>query len=130
MASVVTTANTTMKPAKVEHALHMMRTYLEDCAKEREEASNRRIEELNGVIRACVERLAVDRRDNDRIRDQRLPLDALGHAIRYIDEHLDAKIKWDDMGPQQGMDALAFRPRFKASMGMTRYLIRSRLRGP
>ena len=129
MAVVVTTADTTMKSAKVEHALHMMRAYLEDCAKEKEEASNRRMEELNGVIRACVERLVVDRRDYDRIRDRRLPLDALGHAIRYVDEHLDAKLKWNDMGSQLRMDALASGRRLKASIGMTRYIIRSRLRG-
>ena len=129
VAVLVTTADTTMKPAKVEHALHMMRAYLEDCAKKREEASNRCMEELNGVIRACAERLAVDRRDDDRIRDRRLPLDALGHAIRYVDDHLDAKLKWDDMRSQLGMDALAFGRRFKASIGMTRYIIHSRLRG-
>jgi hypothetical protein len=39
-----------MKPAKVEHALHMMRAYLEDCAKESAEASNRHTEELSGEM--------------------------------------------------------------------------------
>jgi esterase/lipase superfamily enzyme/AraC-like DNA-binding protein len=114
---------------KVEHALHMMRAYLENCAEESAEASNRRTEELNGVIRACVERLAVDRRDDDRVHAPRLPPNALEHAIRYVDEHLDAKLKWDDIGSRLGTDALAFGRRFKGSIGITRYIIRSRLRG-
>jgi AraC-like DNA-binding protein len=114
---------------KVEHALHMMRAYLEDCAEESAEASNRRTEELNGAIRACVERLAVDRRDDDRVHAPRLPLNALEHAIRYVDEHLDAKLKWDDIASQLGMDALPFGRGTKDSIGLARHIIRSRLRG-
>lgn len=116
----VTTGDRTMKPGYVEHALHMMQAYLVDCAKEKDEGSNRCTEQLNRAIRACVESLAVDRRDDCRGRDPRLP-DALSYAIRYVDEHLDAELTWDDMAPELGTDAFAFGRRIKLWTGTRRH---------
>jgi hypothetical protein len=40
------------------------------------------------VIRGCVECIAVNRRDWQA--EARLPLDAIRHAVGYVDEHLNA----------------------------------------
>jgi hypothetical protein len=68
---------------RVDHAMRMVRTYLVECT-ENKAWNDRRTAELNEAIRSCVERIAVDRRE------ARQPVDALRHAIGYVDELLEA----------------------------------------
>jgi hypothetical protein len=127
--AVVATVETVRTLADHEHALQLMRVYLADCAKEKEQGSIRRMEELNAVIGGCIERLASDRRDRTRVCDPALALDALSHAIRYVDEHLAANLRIDP-GSRLETDAFASGHRFNRSTGIRPYQssIRCRLR--
>lgn len=80
---------------QLDHALRMTRTYLVECA-DNKTWSDRRTAELNEVIRSCVERIAVNRREPAAATEARLPLEALRHAIGYVDEHLDTNLERDD----------------------------------
>jgi hypothetical protein len=116
--AAVTSADATAKPAQGPHALDLMRSYVVDCAREKDEGAKRRTEELNGVICACVERLAVDRQGGG-VREPRLAPDALSYALRYIDEHIGTNLL-DDLGSKLRTDAQAFGPRFKLPIGTSR----------
>jgi hypothetical protein len=117
--AALTSADATAKPAQGPHALDLMRSYLVDCAREKDEGAKRRTEELNGVICACVERLAVDRQGGG-VREPRLAPDALSYALRYIDEHIGTNLLWDDFGSKLRKDAQAFGRRFKLPIGKAR----------
>lgn len=82
--------------ARLNHALRAIRTYLVECA-DNKNWSDKHTAELNEVIRNCVERIAVNRRDPAAAADARLPLEPLRHAIQYVDEHLDTNLRHDDM---------------------------------
>lgn len=70
---------------QVDHAMRMIRTYLVECA-DNKTWNDRRTAELNEVIRSCVERIAVNRRDPTT--GAQLNLEAFRHAIGYLDERL------------------------------------------
>ncbi len=69
----------------VENVLHAMRAYLADCAAQ-EIGGPDRAAELNDVICACIGTLAEHRRSERLASHGDERLDALGHAMRYIDE--------------------------------------------
>jgi tetratricopeptide (TPR) repeat protein len=71
----------------LDHALHAVRTYLVECT-ERKGWDDQRTSELGEVIRSCVESIGANHRDSRA--SVRLPVEALGHAIAYVDEHLRA----------------------------------------
>ena len=83
-----------MSVAQLNRALQAIRTYLIECT-DNKNWRDRRTAELNEVIRNCVERIGVNRRDPAAGADMRL--EALRHAIRYVDEHLATNLENDDM---------------------------------
>ena len=84
---IALSATATKKATAVGHALHALRRYLIDAA-DREAWDQQHMAELNDVIRSCVESLATNRRESQAA--TRLPLEAIRHAMGYVDEHLDA----------------------------------------
>ena len=112
----------------VEHALGMLRTHLIEFATQ-DDWGEHRAAQLMDVIRACIghprgvtnEGLPAD---------ARLPRRVLRQIVRFVNGHLDSKLKWDDIAAEVKMDPFALARRFKLSTGLTvrQYVIRSRLR--
>ena len=63
-------------------------------------------------------------------REAKLAPDVLRHAIRFVNDNLDSKLKWDDIAAVVGLDPFTFGRCFKLSTAMTphQYIIRCRLR--
>jgi AraC-like DNA-binding protein len=114
---------------RVEQALGMMRVFLVERAA-RNEWGAEGTEELAQTILACL----GDKCDGSKVlsleRDQRAVRKHMRRAIRYVNENLDSKLKWDDIAAAVGMDPFTFGRSFKLASGMTphQYIIRCRLR--
>jgi len=114
---------------RVEHALGMMRTYLIECIAQ-DDWSDHRTEELAQTIRACFRRTAGAPLHITSERTTRLPRDVLRRAVRFVNDHLDTKLRWDEIAAEIDLDPFTFGRSFKQSTGMTphQYVIRCRLR--
>jgi AraC family transcriptional regulator len=118
-----------MTLTRVEHALGMMRIYLVECAAQNDWGDHRS-EELAQTIAACIRQTTDQGGQKARQRDPRLARDVLRRAIRFVNENLDTKLKWDEIAATVGMDPFTFGRGFKLATGMTphQYIIRCRLR--
>jgi AraC family transcriptional regulator len=118
-----------MTLTKVEHALGMMRIYLVECAAQNE-WGDRRSEELAQTIAACIRQTTDEGGQKAPQRDPRLARDVLRRAIRFVNDNLDSKLKWDEIAMAVGLDPFTFGRGFKLATGMTphQYIIRCRLR--
>jgi transcriptional regulator GlxA family with amidase domain len=118
-----------MTLTKVEHALGMMRIYLVECAAQNEWGDHRS-EELAQTIAACIRQTTDEAGQKAPQRDPRLARDVLRRAIRFVNDNLDSKLKWDDIAMDVGLDPFTFGRGFKLATGMTphQYIIRCRLR--
>jgi len=114
---------------KVEHALGMMRTYLVECAAQ-DDWSDHRADELAQAIKACLRQAPEEIQQTASAQPPRLSRDALRRAIRYVNENLDTKLKWEEIAAEVSLDPFSFGRGFKQSTGMTphQYVIRCRLR--
>ena len=118
-----------MMLSKVEHALGMMRIYLVECATQNDWGDHR-TDELAQTIAACLRQAKVAPQQATQERDPRLSRDVLRRAIRFVNDNLDSKLKWDEIASDVGLDPFSFGRGFKLSTGMTphQYIIRCRLR--
>jgi transcriptional regulator GlxA family with amidase domain len=118
-----------MTLSRVEHALGMMRIYLVECAAQNEWGDHR-ADELAQTIAACIRQTTDEGGQKAPQRDPRLPRDVLRRAIRFVNDNLDSKLKWDEIAMAVGLDPFTFGRGFKLSTGMTphQYIIRCRLR--
>ena len=114
---------------KVEHALGMMRIYLVECATQNDWGDHR-ADELARTIAACLRQTTEEPNQKAAERDPRLSRDVLRRAIRFVNDNLDTKLKWDEIASDVGLDPFTFGRGFKLSTGMTphQYIIRCRLR--
>jgi len=114
---------------KVEHALGMMRIYLVECATQNDWGDHR-ADELARTIAACLRQTTEEPNQKAAERDPRLSRDVLRRAIRFVNDNLDSKLKWDEIASDVGLDPFTFGRGFKLSTGMTphQYIIRCRLR--
>jgi transcriptional regulator GlxA family with amidase domain len=114
---------------KVEHALGMMRIYLVECAAQTDWGDHRS-QELAQAIVACIRQTADQGGQKAPERDPRLARDVLRHAMRFVNENLDTKLKWGEIAIAVGLDPFTFGRGFKLATGMTphQYVIRCRLR--
>jgi len=114
---------------KVEHALGMMRIYLVECATQND-WGEARAAELARTITACIRQATDGASQKTPERSPRLTRDALRRAIKFVNENLDSKLKWDDIATAVGLDPFTFGRSFKLTAGMTphQYIIRCRLR--
>jgi len=97
----------TMTPARVEHALSMMRMYLLERATESEWAENH-IQELSRTIVTCLgERPGNTNRDAPP--SEAIPgSEVLRQAIRFVNQNLDSRLRWDDIAAALGVDPFTF----------------------
>ncbi len=118
-----------MTLSRVEHALGMMRIYLVEHATQND-WGNHRSEELAQTIAACIRQTTDEAGQIAPERDPRLARDVLRRAIRFVNDNLDTKLKWDEIATAIGMDPFIFGRGFKLATGMTphQYVIRCRLR--
>jgi transcriptional regulator GlxA family with amidase domain len=118
-----------MTLSKVEHALGMMRIYLVECATQNDWGDHR-ADELAQTIAACLRQTKEAPQQETLERDPRLSRDVLRRAIRFVNDNLDSKLKWDEIASDVGLDPFTFGRGFKLSTGMTphQYIIRCRLR--
>jgi len=118
-----------MTLSKLEHALGMMRIYLVECATQNDWGDHR-ADELAQTIAACLRQTKEAPQQETLERDPKLSRDALRRAVRFVNENLDSKLKWDEIASDVGLDPFTFGRGFKLSTGMTphQYIIRCRLR--
>ena len=118
-----------MTLSKVEQALGIMRIYLVECATQNDWGNHRTVE-LAQTIAACIRQTTDDPSQKAPERDPRLGREALRRAIRFVNDNLDCRLKWDDIASAVGLDQFTFGRRFKRTTGMTphQYIIRCRLR--
>jgi AraC family transcriptional regulator len=118
-----------MTLSRVEHALGMMRIYLVECAAQNEWGDHRS-EELAQTIVACIRQATGEPGRKALERDPRLARDVLRRAIRFVNDNLDSKLKWDEIATAVGLDPFTFGRGFKQATGITphQYIIRCRLR--
>jgi transcriptional regulator GlxA family with amidase domain len=118
-----------MTLSRVEHALGMMRIYLVECAAQNDWGDHRS-EELAQTIVACIRQTTDEAGQKAPQRAPRLAGDVLRHAIRFVNDNLDSKLKWDEIATAVGLDPFTFGRGFKRATGITprQYIIRCRLR--
>jgi len=118
-----------MRLIQVENAVAMIRAHLLECALQ-DDWSDNRVAEVTNAIRGYVRRIAEAGAASAPNVDRRLPRETLRQVVRFVNENLDAKLKWDDIAAEVGMDRYVFGRRFKLSTGMTPhdYVVRCRLR--
>ena len=118
-----------MKLIQVERAVDMIRAHLVESALQ-DDWTDKRVAELTEEIRGYVEGIAVAPAVARPPVDRCLPHETLRRVVRFVNEHLDTKLKWEDIAAEVGMDRHVFGKRFKVTTGMTphEYVVRCRLR--
>ena len=106
-----------MTLSKVEHALGMMRIYLVECATQNDWGDHR-ADELAQTIAACLRQTKEAPQQEALERDPRLSRDVLRRAIRFVNDNLDSKLKWDEIASDVGLDPFTFGRGFKLATGM------------
>jgi AraC family transcriptional regulator len=114
---------------KIEQALEMMRTYLVECASQ-DDWGEHRADEMAQTLRVWLRQSSSEFRQMAPACVSRLSRDVLRRAVRYVNDHLDTKLKWEDIATEVGLDPFTFGRGFKQATGMTphQYVIRCRLR--
>jgi AraC family transcriptional regulator len=107
----------------------MMRIYLVEYATQND-WGDERSDELAQAIVACIRQTTAEAGRKAQERNQRLARDALRRAIRFVNDNLDSKLKWDEIATAVGLDPFTFGRGFKQATGITprQYIIRCRLR--
>jgi len=114
---------------KIEQALDMMRTYLVECASQ-DDWGDHRADEMTQTIRVWLRQSSGQLRQVAPASASSLSYDVLRRAVRFVNDHLDAKLKWEDIATEVGLDPFTFGRGFKQATAMTphQYVIRCRLR--
>jgi transcriptional regulator GlxA family with amidase domain len=120
-----------MTPSRVEHALEIMRIYFVESAAQSDWTDELHGQELAQTIVACLREAKDEMQPKAPERDPRkLGRDLLRRAIRFVNDNLDSKLKWDEIAGAVGLDPFTFGRGFKLATGVTphQYIIRCRLR--
>jgi len=116
--------------SRVDRTLSMLRIHLVECVAENNWEDGR-AEEVARTIVACLRGAATDLGIAvSRERNAKLTQATLRRVIRFINENLDAKLKWDEIATAVNLDRYTFGRAFKLTTGMTphQYIIRCRLK--
>ena len=117
-----------MKLMQIERALEMIRAHLLECAAQ-DDWSDDRLAELEDEVRGYVRRIAAPAPGRPSVQ-RPLSWEALRRVVRFVNDNLDTKLKWNDIAAEIALDPCRFGKRFKQCTGMTphEYVIRCRLR--
>lgn len=120
-----------MTPSRVEHALEIMRIYFVEGAARGDWTDEQHGQELAQTIVACLREAKDEVQPKAPEHDPRkLGRDPLRRAIRFVNDNLDSKLKWDEIAGAVGLDPFTFGRGFKLATEVTphQYIIRCRLR--
>jgi AraC-like DNA-binding protein len=114
---------------KVEQTLEMMRVYLMECVSH-DDWADHRADEMARTLGAWLCHSSVELRQAVPDPTSKLPWHVFRHAVRFVHDNLDTKLKWEEIATEVGLDPFTFGRGFKQSAGMTphQYVIRCRLR--
>src|SRR5258708_37209478 len=109
-----------MTLSRVEHALEMMRIYFVESAAQSDWTDELHGEELAQTIVACLREANDEMQPKAPERDPgKLGRDLLRRAIRFVNDNLDSKLKWDEIAEVVGLDPFSFGRGFKLATGIT-----------
>src|SRR4029453_8612716 len=113
----------------IEQALDMMRTYLVECASQ-DDWGDHRADEMTQTLRVWLRQSSREVSQIAPASASSLSREVLRRAVRFVNDHLDTKLKWEDIATEVGLDRFTFGRGFKQATGMTphQYVIRCRLR--
>ncbi len=118
-----------MMMLRIERALGMLRMDLVQRAAQADWDDDQAEQVAHAVV-ACLRtgRAAPD--DHAPAPGATLTGAALRGVVRYVDAHLDSKLKWEEIAAAVGLDAFRFGRGFKLATGMTphQYVVRCRVR--
>src|SRR4029077_10134238 len=118
-----------MTIVRIEHALSMLRMDLVQRFAH-DDWNDAQVEQVARTLVASLRpgRDAVS--DHPEMVDPKLPRDVLRRSLRYVNDNLDSRLTWDEIGAAVEMNAFTFGRRFKLSTGMTphQYVVRCRVR--
>jgi len=109
----------------------MMRIYFVESAAQSDWIDERQGQALAQTSVACLRETKDDAQVRALERDpKKLGRDLLRRAIRFVNDNLDSKLRWDEIAGAVGLDPFSFGRGFKLATGITprQYIIRSRLR--
>jgi len=114
---------------RIDHAMAMVRTHLLECAAQ-DDWSEHRVAQLIDLFRTCIGHTGAANTIERSRTEAPLPRHVLRQVFRFVHDHLDTKLKWEDIALEVDMHPFAFGRRFKVSTGLTvhQYVIRCRLR--
>ena len=114
---------------RIEHAMTILRTHLIECAAQ-DDWGEHRAAQLIDLFRTCIGHTAGGSTTARARVEPPLPRHVLRQVFRFVHDHLDTKLKWEDIALEVGMHPFAFGRRFKVSTGLTvrQYVILCRLR--
>jgi AraC family transcriptional regulator len=114
---------------KIEGALEMMRAYLVEYVSY-DEGRDDRVDEVTHTIEAWLRQSSAELRQVVPQRASKLSWHVFRHAVRFVHDNLDSKLRWEEIAAEVGLDPFTFGRGFKQSAGMTprQYVIRCRLR--
>lgn len=114
---------------KVEHALGMMHSYLVEYVAQ-DDWGDQRADELAHAIRVCLRQTGEESPQATQNRTSKVSREAFRRAIRFVNDNLDTKLRWEEIAAEVGLDPFTFGRGFKQATGMTphQYVIRCRLR--
>ena len=101
-----------MKLVHIEHAIGMLRKHLMECVV-REDWSEQRSQEVSEITSACFRSLADEGQETRVGPRGRIPCERLRRAMRYVNDHLDSKLRWDELAATLGLGVFAFARRFR-----------------
>ncbi len=88
-----------------------------------------RVEDASAMLRAYQASLRSARTARAP-RDARLPRELLRRAVRFVNDNLESKLRWEELAAVVGLDPFSFARAFRLATGMTprQYVIRCRIR--
>src|SRR4029453_18751923 len=120
-----------MTLSRVEHALELMRIYFVESAAQSDWSERLHGQDLAQTIVAFLREAKDEAQQRAPARDPgKLGHDLLRRAIRFVNDNLDSKLKWNEIARAVGLDPFTFGRGFKLATGITphQYIIRCRLR--
>src|SRR5262249_40430229 len=81
---------------RIDHAMAMVRTHLLECAAQ-DDWSEHRVAQLIDLFRTCIGHTGAANTIERSRTEAPLPRHVLRQVFRFVHDHLDTKLKWEDI---------------------------------